>query len=230
MAKKPPSKGDSRSNRQMHVRVKTARGRKKSSTQWLQRQLNDPYVLKAKEEGYRSRATYKLVELDEKFSLLKPGMTVVDLGAAPGGWTQVALQKVGKNGRVIALDINPFDEIPGAIMLEQDFMAEEAPDVIIEALEGRKADLVMSDMAAPSCGHAPTDHLRIMALCEAALDFALDVTAPGGHFVAKVLKGGSEKSLLDLMKKHYTTVKHAKPPASRSDSAEAYVVAMGFKS
>lgn len=226
----PPKRpGGSTSKRQMHVKVKTARGRKRSSTNWLQRQLNDPYVMKAQEENYRSRAAFKIIELNEKFRFFRHGMTVVDLGAAPGGWTQVALKEVGKNGYVIALDINEFDEVPGSIHLIQDFMEPEAPDVVIKALDGRKADIVMSDMAAPSCGHSQTDHIRIMALCEAALDFALDILAPGGHFVAKVLKGGSENELLKIMKNHFEVVKHAKPPASRADSSEAYVVAMGFK-
>lgn len=214
------------------VKVKTARGRTVAQARWLQRQLNDPYVIAAKSQGYRSRAAYKLIELDEKFKLLKPGMRVVDLGAAPGGWTQVAVQRVKagekSGGFVLGVDINPVEPIPGAILMQQDFLAEGADTRVIEALGG-KADLVLSDMAAPATGHRQTDHIRIMALCEAALDFALRVLNPGGGFVAKVLRGGTENELLNTMKRHFRVVKHVKPPASRSDSAESYVLALGFR-
>lgn len=216
------------------VRVKTARGRTVGQARWLQRQLNDPYVAAAKTEGWRSRAAYKLIELDDKFRLLKPGMRVVDLGAAPGGWTQVAVKRVkaseGEVGRgfVLGVDINPVDPIVGATLMQQDFLAEGADLKIIEALGG-KADLVISDMAAPATGHRQTDHIRIMMLCEVALDFALRVLNPGGGFLAKVLRGGTENDLLATMKRDFRTVRHVKPPASRSDSAESYVIATGFR-
>lgn len=214
------------------VKVRTARGRTVGQARWLQRQLNDPYVSAAKTQGYRSRAAFKLIELDEKHNLLKPGMRVVDLGAAPGGWTQVAVKRVkseeGKGGFVLGVDINPVDPIPGATLMQQDFLAEGADEKVIAALGG-KADLVLSDMAAPATGHRQTDHIRIMALCEAALDFALRVLNPGGGFVAKVLRGGTENDLLNTMKRHFRVVKHVKPPASRSDSAESYVLALGFR-
>lgn len=215
------------------VRVKTARGRTVGQAKWLQRQLNDPYVAAAKTAGWRSRAAYKLIELDDKYKLLKPGMRVVDLGAAPGGWTQVAVKRVkvgesGKAGFVLGVDINPVDPIPGAILMQQDFLAEGADQKIIEALGG-KADLVLSDMAAPATGHRQTDHIRIMMLCEMALDFAIRVLNPGGAFLAKVLRGGTENELLNTMKRDFRTVRHVKPPASRADSAESYVIATGFR-
>ena len=214
------------------VKVKTARGRTVGQARWLQRQLNDPYVAAAKSKGYRSRAAYKLIELDDKHKLLKPGMRVVDLGAAPGGWTQVAVKRVkseeGKGGFVLGVDINPVDPIPGASLLQQDFLAEDADARVVEAMGG-KADLVLSDMAAPATGHRQTDHIRIMALCEAALDFARHVLNPGGGFVAKVLRGGTENEMLNAMKRDFRVVKHVKPPASRADSAESYVIALGFR-
>ena len=212
------------------VKVKTARGRKISSTLWLERQLNDPYVQEAKRRGYRSRAAFKLLELDSKIGLLKASSRVVDLGAAPGGWTQVAAQKVriDKGGKVIGIDLTPMEPITGATLLQGDFLAEDVPDRLKAALNG-PADLVLSDMAAPSSGHAPTDHLRIMALAEAAHAFAHEVLAPGGAFVAKVLQGGSERSLREALKRDFAQVRHIKPPASRSDSAEMYVVATGFR-
>lgn len=227
MTQQPPRKAGAK------VRVKTARGRTVGQARWLQRQLNDPYVAAAKTEGWRSRAAYKLIELDEKYKLLKPGMRVVDLGAAPGGWTQVAVKRVkagesGKAGFVLGVDINPVDPIPGATLMQQDFLAEGADLKVIEALGG-KADLVVSDMAAPATGHRQTDHIRIMMLCEVALDFALRVLNPGGGFLAKVLRGGTENELLNTMKRHFRTVRHVKPPASRSDSAESYVIATGFR-
>ncbi|MEQ9556279.1 MAG: RlmE family RNA methyltransferase [Rhodospirillales bacterium] len=221
------------SGRGLHNRVKTAKGRKTSSKMWLERQLNDPYVAEAKARGYRSRAAFKILELDSMFGLLKKGGRVVDLGAAPGGWTQVAVDVVGagkgpKGGQVVAIDIQGMDPVQGATVILQDFMDPDAPDRIKEALTG-PADLVLSDMAAPATGHRQTDHLRIMGLCEAAFDFACEVLAPGGGFVAKVLKGGTENELLAHMKRRFAVVKHAKPPASRADSAESYVVATGFR-
>lgn len=216
----------------LKVRVKTARGRTVGQARWLQRQLNDPYVHAAKSEGWRSRAAYKLIELDEKYKLLKPGMRVVDLGAAPGGWTQVAVKRVkagdATGGFVLGVDINPVDPVVGATLMQQDFLAEGADQTVIDALGG-KADLVLSDMAAPATGHRQTDHIRIMMLCEAALDFALRVLNPGGAFVAKVLRGGTENELLNTMKRDFRTVRHVKPPASRADSAESYVIATGFR-
>jgi 23S rRNA (uridine2552-2'-O)-methyltransferase len=219
-------------NRMLFERVKTAAKRKPSSTRWLQRQLNDPYVHEARRQGYRSRAAFKLRELDDRFHLLRPGLKVVDLGAAPGGWTQVAVERVrpdgSKNGAVVGIDILEWDAIPGATVLTGDFLAEDSPDRLRAALGGQ-ADIVLSDMAAPTTGHASTDHLRIIALVEAALDFAMTVLAPGGTFVAKVFQGGTEKTLLDRMKRSFATVRHAKPPASRAESAETYVVATGFR-
>ena len=230
----PATKGGGRKSggaRMLTTRVKTAAKRSVSSTRWLQRQLNDPYVARAKAEGYRSRAAYKLLQLDERFGLLKPGGRVVDLGAAPGGWTQVAAARVnagGRRGHVVGIDILEWDPVPGAVTLVGDFLDPDAPGRVAAALEG-PADVVLSDMAAPATGHAPTDHLRIMHLCEIALDFALTVLAPGGTFVAKVFKGGSEQTLLALLKRSFQTVRHAKPPASRPESAETYVVATGFR-
>lgn len=214
--------------RELSVRVKTASGRTVSSTLWLQRQLNDPYVAAARREGYRSRAAFKLIEMDEKYHLLKKGARIIDLGAAPGGWSQVAAKKAGPSGRIIAIDINVFDPIPGVEITQMDFLDADAPDRLI-AMAGGPVDLVLSDMAAPASGHRPTDHLKIMALCEAAIEFAVNVLAPGGSFVAKVLKGGTENELLAMMQRHFRSVRHAKPKASRQDSAEAYVVATGFK-
>lgn len=207
------------------TRVKTAKGRKISSTLWLQRQLNDPYVQRAKAEGYRSRAAYKLIELDEKFRFLKQGQNVLDLGAAPGGWTQVALKK---KARVVAIDLLLVKPIPGAECIEMDFMDNAAPEKLKKLLGG-KADIVLSDMAPNSSGHASTDHLRIMALVEAAYAFACEVLNENGAFVAKVLQGGTETALLKEMKQRFRVVRHAKPRASRPDSAEMYVVATGFR-
>jgi len=221
------------SGRMKHTKVKTARGRKISSKLWLERQLNDPYVQEAQRRGLRSRAAFKLIELDEKFAVLKSGTRVVDLGAAPGGWSQVAADIVlkGKNGargKVVAIDIQEMEDLPEVTVLHKDFMNDEAPDMLKDALGG-EADVVMSDMAAPATGHTATDHLRIMGLCETALMFAVEVLAEGGTFLAKVLQGGTEGELLTTMRKHFKTVKHAKPAASRADSAEMYVVALGFK-
>lgn len=218
---KPPA------GRGLHVRVKTAKGRKSASTRWLQRQLNDPYVHRAKAAGYRSRAAYKLIELDKRFCFLAPGKTVLDLGAAPGGWTQVAVTRCGK-GRVLALDLLPIAPIPGAVLLERDFMADDVPDLLKTHLGGA-VDIVLSDMAPNASGQSSVDHLRIMALVEAAYLFACEVLKPGGAFVAKVLQGGTEQALLKDMRRRFASVKHAKPGASRKDSAETYVVAEGFK-
>lgn len=208
-------------------RVKTARKRTASSTRWLQRQLNDPYVKKAKAEGYRSRAAYKLIELDERFNFLKGVDGVVDLGIAPGGWAQVVRQKVPK-ARIAGIDLLETDPIDGVAILQMDFMDDDAPERLCEALDG-PADLVLSDMAANTVGHAQTDHLRTMGLVEAALLFATEVLRPGGAFVAKVLAGGADNNLVAELKRHFKTVKHAKPPASRKGSSEWYVVAQGFK-
>jgi 23S rRNA (uridine2552-2'-O)-methyltransferase len=214
----------------MVERVRTARGRSVSSTHWLARQLNDPYVLRARREGYRSRAAYKLIELDDRFKLLRGGGRVVDLGAAPGGWSQVAVArtKAPQKGKVVAIDVLAVAPVPGAIMLEMDFLAPGAPDALMAALAG-PADLVLSDMAAPATGHGATDHVRIVALAEAAYDFARGVLADGGAFVAKVYQGGAEGELLKGLKRDFVTVRHAKPPASRAESAEVYVVAQGFR-
>jgi 23S rRNA (uridine2552-2'-O)-methyltransferase len=208
-------------------RVKTARGRKVGSTRWLERQLNDPYVKRAKAEGYRSRAAYKLLELDEKFGLLKGVRTVVDLGIAPGGWSQVVRRKAPA-AKVAGIDLLPTDPIEGVTILQMDLMDEAAPEALRDALGG-PADLVLSDMAANTVGHPQTDHLRTMGLVEAGLEFAGEVLRPGGAYVAKVLAGGTDNQLLAELKRHFTTVKHAKPPASRKDSSEWYVVAQGFK-
>lgn len=220
-------------SRGMTVRVKTAKGRKISSTQWLKRQLNDPYVAEARRLGYRSRAAFKLIELDDRFHFLRRGQRIVDLGAAPGGWTQVAAARSGADAgaagaRVVGIDRLEMDAIAGADLLHLDFMTPEAPDALKAALGG-PADVVLSDMAASSSGHPQTDHLRIVALLEAALEFAGQVLAPGGAFVGKVLQGGTEHTVLAAMKRDFAQVRHAKPPSSRKESAELYVVATGFR-
>ena len=209
------------------TRLRTARGRRASSTRWLERQLNDPYVRRAKAENYRSRAAYKLLELDERFGLLKGVRAVIDLGIAPGGWSQVVRRRSSET-KVVGIDLLPTDPIEGVAILQMDFMADDAPDKLREALAG-PADLVLSDMAANTVGHQQTDHLRTMGLVEAALEFATQVLRPGGAFVAKVLAGGADSALVADMKRHFATVKHAKPPASRKDSSEWYVIAQGFK-
>jgi len=209
------------------TRLRTGKGRTASSTRWLTRQLNDPYVKKAKAEGWRSRAAYKLIELDERFALLKGVTRAVDLGIAPGGWSQV-LRKRAPAAAIVGIDLLPTEPIEGVTIYEMDFMADEAPALLEEALGGA-ADLVLSDMAANTVGHKQTDHLRTMGLVEAAADFAIAALAPGGAFVAKVLAGGTDTALLALLKRHFTSVKHAKPPASRKDSSEWYVIAQGFK-
>lgn len=218
--------------RALKVRVRTAKKRRLSSTLWLQRQLNDPYVAQAKREGFRSRAAYKLAEIADKYDLLHPGEVIVDLGAAPGGWSQVAADRVKAadgHGVVVAIDISEMAPVSGVAVLHADFMAEDAPRRIIDAMGGRKADAVLSDMAAPATGHRPTDHLRIMGLCEAALAFAVEILSPGGFFLCKVLQGGTEREMLDIMKRSFATVRHVKPKASRADSAELYVLATGFR-
>ena len=231
MAKKSSGRGQ----RDLKVKVKSARGRKLSSTRWLERQLNDPYVRRARAEGYRGRAAYKILELDDKFGFLKPGARVVDLGCAPGGWCQVAVARVnalgdkpGKQGTVLGIDLQAVEPIPGAELHQLDFLEEGADDKVKDWLGGR-ADVVMSDMAAASSGHKQTDHLRIVALCEAAAELAFDVLEPGGTFVAKVLAGGAETGLQTLLKQRFDKVANVKPPASRSDSSEKFVVATGFR-
>lgn len=212
--------------------VKTAKKRTQASTQWLQRQLNDPYVAMAKKEGYRARSAFKLIELDDKFHFLAPGKRVVDLGAAPGGWTQVAVQRVKSqpdDPLVVGLDLLEMDTLPGAKTIQLDFTDDSAPDVLKEMLEGHKADVVLSDMAPNTTGMRDVDHLRIMGLLEMAYDFACEILNPDGVFVAKIFQGGTEQNLLAEMKKHFAVVKHAKPQASRKESSEFYVVATGFK-
>ena len=209
------------------TRVKTARGRTPQSTRWLSRQLNDPYVKRAKAEGYRSRAAFKLIELDEKFALLKGVRAVVDLGIAPGGWAQV-VRRLAPAAGIVGIDLLPVDPIEGVIILEMDFMDDAAPDRLMTEL-GRAPDLVMSDMAANTVGHPQTDHLRTLGLAEAAAEFAIEVLAPGGTFIAKVFQGGTDRSLLTRLKQEFTSVKHAKPPSSRKGSPELFVVAQGRK-
>ncbi|MDE0815629.1 MAG: RlmE family RNA methyltransferase [Alphaproteobacteria bacterium] len=210
------------------IRLKRKKGRTNSQQRWLQRQLNDPFVIEARRRGLRSRAAFKLMELNERFDLLKPGARVVDLGAAPGGWSQVSADIVGPKGSIVGIDLLPIDPIEGVVFIEGDFLDPEAPDHLMRELGGA-ADLVLSDMAASSSGHAGTDHLKIIALAETAFYFATTVLTPGGAFVAKVLQGGTEQGLRTLLQKHFTKVVHAKPEASRKESAEQYVVAIGFR-
>ena len=210
------------------ARLKPGKQRSASSRAWLERQISDPYVARAKREGFRSRAAYKLAEIDDKFHLLKPGGRVVDLGAAPGGWSQIAARRVGPQGRVVAIDVLDMDEIPSVEFARLDFLDNAAPDKL-KAMLGGPADVVLSDMAANATGHRQTDHLKIMALVEAAAEFATEVLRPGGSFLAKVIQGGTEGALLAALKRDFTTVKHVKPAASRSDSAELYVLATGFR-
>jgi 23S rRNA (uridine2552-2'-O)-methyltransferase len=220
-----------RGARRLKVRVKTGKGRPLSSKLWLERQLNDPYVARAKAEGLRSRAAFKLAEIDDRHHLLKPGRSVLDLGAAPGGWSQVAARRVGATegrGRVVAIDLLPMDPIAGAAFAQLDFLDPAAPARIRDMLGG-EADMVLSDMAANATGHRRTDHLKIMALAEAAADFAREVLKPGGAFLAKVLQGGTEATLLADLKRDFASVRHVKPAASRTDSAELYVLATGFR-
>lgn len=222
------SRGKRGAARQMKVRVRSGKGRSLSSKLWLDRQLNDPYVARAKREGMRSRAAYKLMEIDDKARFLKRGARVVDLGAAPGGWSQIAAQRVGTAGRVVAIDLLPMEPVAGVNFAKVDFLDQEAPEKLKEMLSG-PADVVLSDMAANATGHARTDHLKIIALVEAAAGFAREVLGPGGTFLAKVLQGGTETALLAALKRDYKSVKHVKPPASRSDSAELYLLATGFR-
>jgi 23S rRNA (uridine2552-2'-O)-methyltransferase len=232
MVRQTKGRSEDGGSRKLAVRVKTAKGRKIASTRWLQRQLNDPYVEEAKRRGYRSRAAFKLAEIDDKHRLLRPGLAVVDLGAAPGGWSQIAAQRVqvmaGK-GRVIAVDLVEMEPLGGVTELVLDMTDADAPDRVRAALDGRKADLVLSDMHASATGHKSTDHLRIMALVEAALDLAEDILAPGGAFLCKVLQGGASKELVARLNRSFAKVRHVKPQASRAESAEIYVLATGFR-
>ncbi|WP_336057670.1 RlmE family RNA methyltransferase [Nitratireductor sp. CH_MIT9313-5] len=217
--------------RALKTRVKKKRGLKNSSRRWLERHLNDPYVHRAQAEGMRSRAAYKLSEIDDKHKLLKPGLRVIDLGAAPGGWCQVAAERVGSDPEkpsVVGIDYLEMDPVPGAVILQMDFLDDEAPARLMEALGG-EPDLVISDMAAPTTGHRRTDHIRTMHLCETAADFAISVLREGGHFLAKTFQGGAENSLLDQLKRNFKSVHHVKPQASRSESVELYLLAKGFK-
>jgi 23S rRNA (uridine2552-2'-O)-methyltransferase len=230
------SGGPSGGRRLARQRLRSTKQRSQSSRQWLERQLNDPYVAAARREGYRSRAAYKLAEIDARFKVLKPGRRVVDLGAAPGGWAQVAAEAVraaegpgSQAGQVVAIDLLPMEPIPGVEPIQLDFMDAAAPDRLRAMLRGGKADVVLSDMAAQGTGHARTDHLRIVGLAEAAAEFACEVLEPGGAFVCKVFQGGSERALLELLKRAFAAVRHVKPPASRAESAEMYVVATGFR-
>ncbi|MFC5384394.1 RlmE family RNA methyltransferase [Aquamicrobium segne] len=230
MTKKPEKTGIGAS-RVLRTKIKKKSGLKESSRRWLERHMNDPYVQRSKAEGYRSRAAYKLIEIDDKYKLLKPGMRVIDLGAAPGGWCQVAAARVKSDVEapsVVGIDYLEMDAIPGTTILELDFLDDDAPDRLIEALGG-KPDMVLSDMAAPTTGHRRTDHLRTMYLCEVAADFAMSVLQPGGHFLTKTFQGGTEGGLLDVLKKNFRTVHHVKPPASRDESVELYLLARDFR-
>ena len=218
---KPPS-------RSLKQRVKTGKGRTLSSKMWLERQLNDPYVQRAKREGYRSRAAFKLVEIDDKYRVLKKGARVVDLGAAPGGWSQVAAKRIGEGGHIVAIDLLNIEPIAGVDFIQLDFLDPAAPEAL-KARLGGEADLVLTDMAANATGHRKTDHLKIVALVEAAAEFAREVLKPGGAFLAKVIQGGTEPALLAQLKKDFATVRHVKPAASRADSAELYLLATGFR-
>ncbi|HWK67620.1 MAG TPA: RlmE family RNA methyltransferase [Rhizobiaceae bacterium] len=228
MTKKPAKAG---TTRVLRTRVKKKSGLKESSRRWLERHLNDPYVQRSKNEGYRSRAAYKLIEIDDKYHLLKPGMRIIDLGAAPGGWSQVAAARVKStedDPRVVGIDYLEMDPVPGAAILRLDFLDEEAPEKLRQALGG-EPDIVLSDMAAPTTGHRRTDHLRTMHLCEVAADFAVSVLKPGGHFLAKTFQGGTEGGLLDMLKRNFRSVHHVKPPASRDASVELFLLAKDFK-
>ena len=219
-------------NRKLTVKLRTAKGRKTASTRWLQRQLNDPYVDEAKRRGYRSRAAFKLIEIDDKYRILKIGMIVLDLGAAPGGWSQIAAERVGAaegKGQVVAVDVSPIEPLPGVEVLAHDVSAESAVPTIRAALKGGRADVVLSDMASPATGHRATDHLRVVALVEAALDLADNVLKPGGTFLAKVFQGGAGGDLVARLKRSFAKVHHVKPKASRKESPEVYVLATGFR-
>lgn len=224
--------GRGRGDRGMFERVKTAKRRKTSSTRWLQRQLNDPYVRRSKIDGYRSRAAYKLIEIDDKHGLLKAGQRIVDLGAAPGGWCQVAAARTGSDDgdpRIVGIDYLEMEPLPGVTLLLKDFLDDDAPDALMAALGGNAPDVVMSDMAAPTTGHRQTDHLRTAHLFEVAAEFARETLAPGGAFLSKVFRGGAESEALAQLKREYTSVHHVKPPASRKESPELYVLAKGFR-
>ncbi|MGB3500890.1 MAG: RlmE family RNA methyltransferase [Mesorhizobium sp.] len=227
--KKP---GDGKgATRVLKTKIKKKRGLKESSRRWLERHMNDPYVQRSKAEGYRSRAAYKLIEIDDRYKLLKPGMRVVDLGAAPGGWCQVAAKRVGstdENMLIAAIDYLEMDPVPGVALLQKDFLDDDAPAMLIEALGG-EPDIVISDMAAPTTGHRRTDHIRTMHLGEVAAEFALQVLKPGGHFLAKTFQGGAENELLANLKRHFRSVHHVKPPASRGESVELFLLAKDFK-
>ena len=225
---KPPAKG---APRPLKARLRKKRGLKNSSRRWIERQLNDPYVHRARAEGYRSRAAYKLIEIDDRYGLLKPGMRVIDLGAAPGGWCQVAVARVRSTPKaplVVGIDYLPVDPVPGAVIFEMDFLDGAAPQRLTQALGG-PPDLVLSDMAAPTTGHRRTDHLRTMHLCEVAADFAMSVLRPGGAFLTKTFQGGTEATLLAALKRGFATVQHVKPPASRGESVELYLLARDFR-
>ncbi len=230
MTKKPGGTGAGGA-RVLRTKVKKKRGLKESSRRWLERHLNDPYVQRSKADGYRSRAAYKLIEIDDKHHLLKPGMRVIDLGAAPGGWCQVAAARIKsteQNPRVVGIDYLEMDAVPGSAFLQMDFLDDAAPAKLVEALGG-EPDIVLSDMAAPTTGHQRTDHIRTMHLCEVAADFAISVLRPGGHFLAKTFQGGTESGLLDALKRNFRSVHHVKPPASRNESVELYLLAKDFK-
>lgn len=234
MSGKKPTRGNAlsgRGGRSLNQRVKKGRGLKNSSRRWIERQLNDPYVQRAKAEGMRSRAAYKLIEIDDKHQILKKGDRVIDLGAAPGGWCQVAAKRVGSTDedmRIAAIDYLEMDPMPGVAILQMDFLDDDAPQKLIDALGGMP-DVVVSDMAAPTIGHRQTDHLRTMHLIEVAADFAIRTLKPGGHFLAKTFQGGTEKDLLDLLKRNFKSVIHVKPPSSRAESVELYILAKDFK-
>ena len=226
------SQGKGGGSRNLTVKLRTAKGRKVGSTRWLQRQLNDPYVEEAKRRGYRSRAAFKLTEIDDRYHFLKPGMIVLDLGAAPGGWSQIAAERVGSDegkGQVLAIDLTEIEPLPGVEVLAQDVSAENAPATIRAVLKGDRADVVLSDMASPATGHRATDHIRVVALVEAALDLAEDVLKPGGTFLAKVFQGGAGGELVTRLKRSFAKVHHVKPKASRKESPEVYVLATGYR-
>ena len=231
MTRKPAGGGRGGSTRVTRTRVSKKSGLKESSRRWIERHLNDPYVQRSKAEGYRSRAAYKLIEIDDKHRLLKPGGKVIDLGAAPGGWCQVAAERTKSTDAtptVVGIDYLGMDPVPGAIVLQMDFLEDSAPEKLLQTL-GDAPDVVLSDMAAPTTGHRQTDHLRTMHLCEVAAEFAMSVLKPGGHFLAKTFQGGTEAALLDRLKRSFRTVQHVKPPASRDASVELYLLAKGFK-
>jgi 23S rRNA (uridine2552-2'-O)-methyltransferase len=232
MVRQPKGGGEGGGSRKLAVKLRTAKGRKLASTRWLSRQLNDPYVQEAKRHGYRSRATFKLIEMDDKYRLLKPGMIVVDLGAAPGGWSQIAAERVGSvegRGQVLAVDLSPIEPLAGVGVLALDVGGEDAANAICADLKGGRADLMMSDMASPATGHRATDNLRVVALVEAALALAEDVLKPGGTFLAKVFQGGVGQELIGRLKRSFAKVQHVKPRASRPESREVYVLATGYR-